>query len=103
MTDPHRYAAPATPAPDLEPDPNWTDRAACADPRHNPDWWFPVGATTTIPTAVHALAICRRCPVVEHCLAHALTEGIRDGIWGATTEHTRRRLHRHTRRNRNAA
>lgn len=39
-------------------------------------------------------AICRRCPVKERCLAHALETPGCLGIWGATSERERRRMRR---------
>jgi len=39
-----------------------------------------------------AKRICRSCPVVEACRAHALDTAERHGIWGATTPVERRRL-----------
>ncbi len=40
-----------------------------------------------------AMAICRRCPVVDDCLAFAL-EHQEVGVWGATTERQRREMRR---------
>lgn len=37
-----------------------------------------------------AVAICRRCPVQEQCLAWALDNDERFGIWGGKTERERR-------------
>jgi WhiB family redox-sensing transcriptional regulator len=39
---------------------------------------------------IHAAkAYCRRCPIRERCLEHALTAPERHGIWGGLTEHER--------------
>lgn len=38
-----------------------------------------------------ALALCRACPVVEDCRAHALRLGVLDGIWGGLLPEQRRR------------
>jgi WhiB family redox-sensing transcriptional regulator len=36
-----------------------------------------------------ALEHCRRCPVAEACLNWALDTGIREGVWGGSTEEQR--------------
>ncbi|MEW6152604.1 MAG: WhiB family transcriptional regulator [Actinomycetota bacterium] len=41
-----------------------------------------------------ALAVCRQCPVTDMCLALALRNGERHGVWGGTTERERARLRR---------
>jgi WhiB family redox-sensing transcriptional regulator len=41
-----------------------------------------------------AKAVCRRCPVMAHCLEWAVDAGPVDGIWGGTTEGERRALRR---------
>ncbi len=38
-----------------------------------------------------ALAVCRRCPVVDECLAYVLAHG-EHGVWGNRTEAERRRM-----------
>jgi WhiB family redox-sensing transcriptional regulator len=42
-----------------------------------------------------ALTFCNVCTIREECLAWALKNGERYGVWGATTEQQRRRLQRH--------
>ena len=37
----------------------------------------------------HAKQICRRCPVIDDCLAYATAHDL-DGIWAATTRQERR-------------
>lgn len=36
--------------------------------------------------------ICRRCPVINECLLHALENGERDGIWGGKNEDERKEM-----------
>lgn len=84
MADPYRTAV----APDTEPD--WRQRAACANPDVDPEIFFahPGGSATL------ALEICRTCPVREQCLAHALTQPETDGIWGGKTPNQRQDIRR---------
>ena len=66
---------------------DWREKAACRD---KPARWFtdPADADDTR----RALATCTDCPVRAPCLDLALTHSIEAdvGIWGGTTEHTRR-------------
>ena len=39
-----------------------------------------------------AKKVCAQCPVQEQCLAYALLNKERHGIWGGTTVHDRRKL-----------
>lgn len=41
-----------------------------------------------------AKAMCRRCEVQAECLAYAMNNGEKFGIWGGLSEHERRRLRR---------
>lgn len=72
---------------------DWRERAAC---RHeDPELFFPVGTTgPALDQIERAKAICRRCPVMEQCLATALADGEDAGIWGGLTPDERRRLRR---------
>lgn len=68
---------------------HWRDKAACRD---KPAGWFtdPAG-----PDDIRrALATCTGCPVRAPCLDLALTHSVEAdvGIWGGTTEQTRRRI-----------
>ena len=77
-------ALPANPSPpDL-----WQDRAACFG--IDPDVFFPISEEEAGP----ALAFCNVCAIREECLAWALKNGERYGVWGATTEQQRRRFQR---------
>lgn len=50
----------------------WLQDAVCADPAHDPDWWWP---TSTAPTpgdvdwttTAQALHLCQGCPVLVEC------------------------------------
>ena len=46
------------------------------------------------PNACHAVKICKACPVMYQCLAHALARSEKYGIWGGLSEQQRERLRR---------
>jgi len=71
------------------PPDHWQERSACYG--LDPEIFFP----TTEEEAGLALSYCGVCGVKEMCLAWALQNGERYGVWGGTTEQTRRRLIRH--------
>ena len=75
---------PADPAP---PD-VWQEQAACFG--IEPDVFFPISEEEAGP----ALTFCGSCRIRETCLAWALKNGERYGVWGGTTEQQRRRLQR---------
>lgn len=75
---------PANPAP---PD-MWQDRPACFG--IDPNVFFPVSEEEAGP----ALAFCNACGIRSECLAWALKNGERYGVWGGMTEQQRRRLAR---------
>ncbi len=78
--------------------PAWHLQAACRD--HPADWWHadentvePAPSHRTLGTRIRqqterAQRICRTCPVIAHCLLHALDHPER-GVWGGTTERER--------------
>jgi WhiB family redox-sensing transcriptional regulator len=67
--------------------------AACLD--EDPELFFPIGNTgPAIPQIEKALAVCRRCEVVEECLRFALDTNQDAGVWGGLSEDTRRALKR---------
>lgn len=68
-----------------EPEP-WTADAVCA--QTDPEAWFPDKGGSTRA----AKAICRSCPVIAECLAYALRNDERYGIYGGLSERERRRL-----------
>jgi WhiB family redox-sensing transcriptional regulator len=73
---------PPNPAP---PD-MWQDQAACHG--IDPDVFFPTSEEEAGP----ALTYCGACGIREMCLAWALKNGERYGVWGGLTEQQRRRL-----------
>ena len=73
--------------------PDWKADANCRGV--NPDVFFPVEDTRRTVGAAKvatAQAYCRRCDVQAECLAYALANGEREGIWGGLTESARRQL-----------
>ena len=66
----------------------WKDAAAC---KGEPSSVF---YPETEAEAAAAKAICARCPVSDLCLAVALRNGERHGVWGGKTERERARLRR---------
>ncbi len=88
-----RLGPPATVPPsqhhrDLE----WHASALCAET--DPEAFFPDRGES--PRA--AIAVCLRCEVRRECLAYALTNDERFGVWGGMTARQRRRLRRETAR-----
>ena len=71
---------------EVNPPDFWQERAACYG--LDPEVFFP----TTEEEAGLALSYCGVCSVREVCLAWAIQNGERYGVWGGTTEQTRRRL-----------
>ena len=68
--------------------PAWMADGLCA--QVDPDTWFPERGGSTR----EAKAVCRRCPVRAECLAYALANDARFGVWGGTSERDRRRMKR---------
>ena len=65
------------------------DRPLCA--AGDPDMFFP---DRRDPQGINkAIAVCRRCPILDSCLRYALTYNV-DGVWGGTSEQQRRRMRR---------
>ncbi|MFJ4624397.1 WhiB family transcriptional regulator [Streptomyces sp. NPDC088812] len=78
---------------------DWRDRGLCL--REDPDLFFPIGNINSGQAVMQtddAKAVCRRCPVMEQCLAWAVDAGPVEGIWGGTTEGERRATRRRTAR-----
>ena len=79
----------------------WRDRAACLGV--DPELFFPIGNTgPALMQIEEAKAVCRRCPVVDTCLAWALESGQDAGVWGGLSEDERRALKRRNARARAA-
>lgn len=73
--------------PDDPPPPDvWQERAACFGV--DPDIFFPASEDD----ADQALAYCASCTTRDMCLAWALKNRERYGVWGGMTEQQRRRL-----------
>jgi len=64
---------------------DWRHSARCRD--DDPETLFVQGAQQR-----DAREVCRACPVRTECLAHALDNRIRFGVWGGMTERERRAL-----------
>jgi WhiB family transcriptional regulator, redox-sensing transcriptional regulator len=78
---------------------DWRHRAACRD--EDPELFFPIGNTGPALLQIEeAKAVCRRCPVIEPCLAWALETGQDAGVWGGMSEDERRALKRRNARTR---
>ena len=71
----------------------WRNRAACVD--ESPEPFFPIGNTGPASLQIEeAKAVCRRCEVVEACLAWAFESGQDAGVWGGLSEDERHALKR---------
>jgi WhiB family redox-sensing transcriptional regulator len=71
---------------DTEEEPEWQDRALCA--QTDPEAFFPEKGGSTR----EAKRICQGCDVRAECLEYALAHDERFGIWGGLSERERRRL-----------
>jgi WhiB family transcriptional regulator, redox-sensing transcriptional regulator len=74
---------------DPAPPDTWQDKAACYG--IDPEIFFPPSEED----AGLALSYCGACGIRETCLAWALRNRERYGVWGGLTEQQRRRLSRH--------
>ena len=72
--------------PCLSPPADWMAEAACAEV--DPELWFP----ETGGSSREAKRICARCAVLAECLAYALVNDERYGVWGGHSERARRKL-----------
>ena len=73
---------------------DWRHLALCRD--EDPELFFPIGTTGPAATQVdEAKQVCRRCSVIDDCLAWSLETGQDAGVWGGTSEDERRALKRH--------
>jgi WhiB family redox-sensing transcriptional regulator len=83
------FALRAVKGPVREPDPNsleWQNEALCAET--DPELFFPEKGGSTR----NAKSICADCEVRSQCLAYALKNDERFGIWGGLSERERRKL-----------
>lgn len=71
--------------PEITPE-DWTRDALCA--QVGTDEWFPPKGGSTKA----AKEICASCSVIDECLAYALRNHERFGIWGGLSERERRPL-----------
>jgi WhiB family redox-sensing transcriptional regulator len=66
----------------------WMSEGACRG--EDPDLFFPIGEGSASSGQIEqAVSICHGCDVETACLRFALTNGIKDGIWGGRTEQER--------------
>jgi WhiB family redox-sensing transcriptional regulator len=72
----------------IEKPPEWMADGLCA--QVDPELWFPEKGGSTR----QAKAVCARCTVCPECLAYALANDDRFGVWGGTSERDRRRMTR---------
>lgn len=69
----------------FDPEP-WMDGAVCA--QTDPNSFFPEKGEPV----KDAKKVCQGCEVVAECLAYALRNNERFGVWGGLTERQRRKL-----------
>ncbi len=74
---------------------DWRDKAGCL--AHNPEMFFPIGASDIRATRA-AKAVCGRCQVVTQCLNFATANSLREGVWGGLTEQERESARRRQQR-----
>lgn len=67
---------------------NWMEDALCA--QTDPDIFYPEKGGSTAP----ATSICKNCSVRAQCLEYAVSNDIRHGIWGGTSDNDRKRMAR---------
>ena len=90
-------------------DDHWRQRALCRD--QDPDIWFPDPTGIAGHGAARirargeeiAVDICEACPVQAECLAWALSNDERYGVWGGKTEKERETARLRIQRNRRKA
>jgi WhiB family redox-sensing transcriptional regulator len=77
---------------------DWRDRAVCRD--EDPELFFPIGQTgPALAQIADAKLVCRHCPVIADCLAFALDNHIKHGVYGGLDETERDALNRERRGN----
>lgn len=70
----------------------WVQRSACKG--LDPIIFYPA----TDEEADEAKDVCARCPVLDDCLEHAISNREHNGVWGGATERERQRIIRRRRR-----
>lgn len=79
-----------------------THTVPCRDKINDPNWWFGDSEDPdekyNNKEAHRARELCEECPLRLECLSHALANGERHGVWGATTAATRDAMMRQGRR-----
>ena len=81
----------------------WTGATVLPAVTRTPSSFFPIGNTGPALLQIEeAKAVCRRCEVVDACLAWALETGQDAGVWGGLSEDERRALKRRNRIRTNA-
>lgn len=69
-------------------DRSWMEDALCA--QTDPDIFYPEKGGSTAP----ATSVCNNCMVRDECLEYAVSNDIRHGIWGGTSDNDRKRMAR---------
>ena len=68
---------------------DWRHRAECRD--MDPEMFFPNPVLGLVGLQVDAAkAVCAVCPVIDECLAFAMSNGMQAGVWGGLSEEERR-------------
>ena len=88
LREPLRIVEPFGEAAGEAEEPDWQERALCA--QTDPEAFFPEKGGSTR----EAKRICSGCEVRAECLEYALAHDERFGIWGGLSERERRRLRR---------
>ena len=88
LVDPQGWPCAVFGRPDDGQEPDWQERALCA--QTDPEAFFPEKGGSTR----EAKRICSGCEVRAECLEYALAHDERFGIWGGLSERERRRLRR---------
>lgn len=71
---------------------SWKERGLCRNYGF-PDLWFPEGrGLLRGQLEAEAVAVCRRCPMLERCRQYALENKETFGVWAALTESELRKL-----------
>jgi WhiB family redox-sensing transcriptional regulator len=82
VTAVHRSPHGPSRAPESTGGSDWREEALCRDT--HPAVWFPYSSDTAAQD--YAVAICRRCPVMDTCRDYALSWLAWDGVWGGMSE-----------------